>query len=312
MNNMSSTTDADDVCALCGIAGGDNIKLKRCTACKLVQYCSVTCQKEHRPEHKRACKRRAREIREEILFRQPESSHLGDCPICFIPHSLDMDMEKVTQYACCSKIVCNGCVYANELREEEESLESSCPFCRAPPPQTDREINQCHMKRIEANDPFALCQMGLKSDHEQDYRSAFKYWARAAQLGDALAHYHLGLLYLRGRGVELDMQKATHHWEEAAIGGEPAARYNLGVREGKLRRNQRAAKHLIIAANMGHDDSIATLRDCVRAGWVRKEDYAAALRQYQDAVDATKSPQREKAEAEYSPRDPIAYIPFDT
>ena len=301
---MSSTVEVDDVCALCGIAGGDNIKLKRCTACKLVQYCSVTCQKEHRPEHKRACKRRAREIREEILFRQPESSHLGDCPICLLP--LSLDVSKATQHACCSKIVCDGCTHANFLREEDESLVSSCPFCRMPTPQTDTEMNQYIMKRIEANDPAALCQMGLKCQLEQDYRRALEYLARAAQLGDAEAHYQLGCLYWDGQGVELDMQKATPYWEEAAIGGHDSARFNLGVVEIKSGRTERAVKHFIIAANLGHDGSIAKLGDYNRVGAVSEGDYAAALRLYQDAVDATKSPQRERAEAVYSPGVSIA------
>ena len=111
----------------------------------------------------------------------------------------------------------------------------------------------------------------------------------------------------------MDIQKATHHWEEAAIGGHLDDRFNLGVDDIKSGRTERAVKHFIIAANLGHDDSIAELRDYFRVGSVRKEDYAAALRAYQAAVDATKSPQREKAsEVEYSPGVYIAYVPFET
>jgi len=29
------------------------------------------------------------ELRDEILFRQPESTHDGDCPICFLPLPVD-------------------------------------------------------------------------------------------------------------------------------------------------------------------------------------------------------------------------------
>ena len=74
----------DEHCAGCGIVGGDEIKLKKC-ACKLVKYCGVKCQKAHRKLHKRACKKRAAELRDELLFKQPESSHLADCPICSLP-----------------------------------------------------------------------------------------------------------------------------------------------------------------------------------------------------------------------------------
>eukprot|EP00984_Skeletonema_dohrnii_P007364 scaffold2671_cov81-Skeletonema_dohrnii-CCMP3373.AAC.4 len=84
---MSANEDLEEAsnmmmfCAACGIAGGDDIKLKKCTACKSVRYCGVKCQKEHRPQHKKECKKRAAELRDEILFKQPESSDLGDCPI---------------------------------------------------------------------------------------------------------------------------------------------------------------------------------------------------------------------------------------
>jgi len=69
--------ESDDImyCAACGTAGIDDIKLKDCSACTLVKYCSVKCQKDHRPQHKKECKKRAAELRDELLFKQPESSH---------------------------------------------------------------------------------------------------------------------------------------------------------------------------------------------------------------------------------------------
>ena len=293
---MSTSYEADEICASCGVTKGDDIKLKKCTACKLLRYCSVACQKKHRPQHKRDCKSRARELREELLFRQPESGHFGDCPICFIPLSLDFD--KSTKYTCCSKIVCDGCVYANILRQDEESLESSCPFCRMPTPLSEREIDHYRMKRIEANDPVAIRSMGVDCyNHQQNYSSAFQFFTKAVQLGDVDAHYQLALSYMAGEGAEKDKKKEAYHLEEAAIGGHPVARYNLAIREGRAGRSERAAKHFIIAANLGHDDSIARLKECFMMGDVGKEDYAAALRAHQAAVDATKSPRREKAEA---------------
>jgi len=75
-------------CASCGIAGVDDMKLKACDGCKSVRYCSDTCQMDHRPQHERECEKRAAELRDKILFKQPESSHWGDCPICFLPLAL--------------------------------------------------------------------------------------------------------------------------------------------------------------------------------------------------------------------------------
>jgi hypothetical protein len=54
-------------------------------------------------------------------------------------------------------------------------------------------------------------------------------------------------------------------------------------------------KHFIIAANQGLDVAVEQLREGYKEGHVSKDDFAAALRAYQRAVDATKSPQREAA-----------------
>ncbi|KAK1741605.1 zf-MYND and TPR domain-containing protein [Skeletonema marinoi] len=179
MRSEAETIDEDTCCASCGVAEGDDIKLKNCTACHLVKYCGVKCQKEHRPQHKRECKKRAAELHDEILFKQPENSHLGDC-------------------------------------------------------------------------------------------------------------------------VQKDIKKAIYHAEQAAIGGHPGSRFNLGSNEFQSGKVERAIKHWIIASNHGHDDSLRMLRESYNKRFVGKEDFAAALRAHQAALDATKSPQREAGEAFYA------------
>ena len=285
-------------CASCGIAGGDGIKLKKCTGCHLVRYCGVKCQRDHRPKHKKECKQRAAELRDEILFKQPESSHYGDCPICYLPVSLDT--EKSVFHSCCSKRVCDGCSYASLLRALEESMDKErCPFCRTTAAETDKEINERLLKRIEANDPVAMRYMGTESFHEGHYKSAFEYWTRAATLGDLEAHYQLSVLYHYGQGVEKDEKRELHHLTEAAIGGVADARYSLGFLENRHGRTDRAVKHWIIAAKLGCDKSLENVKRSYRAGLINKDDFAAALRCYQAAIDATKSPQREAAANAY-------------
>eukprot|EP00985_Skeletonema_marinoi_P010150 scaffold4785_cov133-Skeletonema_marinoi.AAC.1 len=115
--------NAYSYCAACGIAEIDNILLNECNHCKSVRYCGVKCQKEHRPWHKEEYKKRVAELRDELLFKQPESSHHGDCPICCIP--LSLDPRKATFFPCCSKVICNGCEYANLRREIGGSLQRS-------------------------------------------------------------------------------------------------------------------------------------------------------------------------------------------
>ncbi|KAK1733146.1 hypothetical protein QTG54_016123 [Skeletonema marinoi] len=295
MSRNSEEQAADMMCcALCGTAQVDDIKLKTCTACKSVRYCSIKCQKEHRSQHKRACKKRAAELHDEILFKQPESSYEGDCPICFLPRSLDQ--KKSTMMSCCSKIICNGCVYSNDSRIYQEKLVYACPFCRHLDPKTKDEEIKNIMKRVNANDPAALLQMGLRRYEDGDNDSAFKFVKKSAELGDAGAHYQLACFYFEGKGVQKDVKKEVYHLEQAAIGGHAKARWNLGAVEKKNCRMGRAIKHMIIAAKLGHDDSLDALRNGFRGGLVSKEDFASALRAHQAAVEATKSSQREAAE----------------
>eukprot|EP00984_Skeletonema_dohrnii_P008708 scaffold3248_cov77-Skeletonema_dohrnii-CCMP3373.AAC.2 len=296
-DSVEAEPAADMCCASCGTAQVDDIKLTICDACDLVHYCSDECKQDHRSEHEQLCKERAAELREELLFRQNESSHHGDCPICFLP--LPINGKQPMLSTCCSKMICDGCEYANFLRQCEENLylRQTCLFCRQPPPKTDEQKNRNIMKRIAANDPVAMRQRGSKHYDEGDYDSAFEYWSKAAELDDAMAHFNLSLMYEKGEGVEEDEKKRTNHLEEAAIAGHPDARCNLGCHEVIDERFDRAVKHLIIAANLGHDKATRALKICYAEGQVSKEEFAAALRAHQAAVDATKSPQREKAAA---------------
>jgi len=283
-------------CASCGVSEEvDDVTLKECDDCDLVRYCSDDCEQNHISQHAGACKKRAAELHDELLFKQPESSHLGDCPICCLP--VHLDLNKATMMVCCSKLVCDGCDHANQKREAVGKLERKCPFCRKPIPSTKDRADKMIMKRIEANDPVAMRQWGREQYDNGDYSSAFEYYTKAAGLGDTEAHYWLSLLYQNGHGVEKEMRKVIHHWEEAAIGGHPRARHNLGWHEGNIGRYERAVKHYIIAAALGQDESITTLMEKFKEGFVQKDELAAALRAHKAAVDATKSPQREAAEA---------------
>jgi TPR repeat protein len=152
------------------------------------------------------------------------------------------------------------------------------------------------MARIKKNCPAAMCQMGEMCRREGDYESALKYLTKATDLGDALAHYNLSILYHNGQGVDKDEKKEVYHLEEASIAGIPEARHNLGLIELDNGSTERAKKHFIISANLGHDESLTALRILYADGHATKEDYADALRAYQAAVDATKSPERDEAE----------------
>jgi TPR repeat protein len=289
---MRSSEEADQrvcVCANCGIAEvDDEIKLKDCDGCDLVKYCGDNCKEAHREQHEEECKKRGQELHDNKLFKQPERSHRGECPICFLP--MPLEAKKSTFYPCCSKSICVGCDYANYKSNDGDR----CPFCREP--ATDKKENKKRvMKRIKANDPDAISQIGSERYEEGDYKSAVHYWKKAAELGDVDAHHNLSVVYRKGVDGEKDEEKGVYHLEKAAIGGHPLARHNLGAIEEENGNIERAVKHLIIAANLGSEESMKSLWDAFKEGCIAKEDLEATLRTHKSAIDAMKSPQREEA-----------------
>jgi hypothetical protein len=289
-------TDADEICACCGVAAIDDIELKDCNdGFDLVKYCSDNCQGNHRDQHEAECKKRKAELHDKTLFTQPDIIYHGECPICCLP--LSIDESKSTLMPCCSKIICGGCNFANKKREIEGGLEQRCAFCREPVADSDEEALKQVMERIKKyNDPVAMTQMGKQHENEGDSAKAFEYYTKAAELGDVGAYFRLGCLYDDGDGVEKDTKKALYHFEHAAIGGHPSARRCLGTHEKNKGRLDRASKHYIIAANLGCDASLKVIKALFVQGIVSKEEYAAALRAHQAAVDATKSPERETSD----------------
>jgi hypothetical protein len=111
-------------------------KLKACPACKLVKYCGRGCQISHRPQHNRACKKRAAELHEEELFKQPPKG--DDCPICFV--MLPSTAIGKSFKACCGKIICCGCSHAHQLQSTNSGSPNSFPFCRADTPSAKEFI----------------------------------------------------------------------------------------------------------------------------------------------------------------------------
>ena len=264
----------------------------------LVQYLNLVEQghRENRKESRNG-NERASAIPDDILFKHPESSHLGDCPICFLP--MPLDPKLFTFQACCGQLLCDGCSHAHSMCEIERGGERKCPFCRDLAPTTGEEYKQRLLRRVEVNDPTALKNIGHMSYEEEDYENAFQYWTRAAEAGNEPVHFDLGMLYMSGKFVGKDKNKCISHLERAAIRGHVDARYALGYLEWESGRFDRGVKHWIISASFGNDESIQQLKECYKLGHVSKDDFAKALRAHHAAVDAMKSPQREKAELIY-------------
>ncbi len=74
--------------------------------------------------------------------------------------------------------------------------DEKCPFCKADMKKTDDERVGHIMKRVEANDAGAICQLGCYYNEGtfgllQDRTKAIGYWTRAAELFSGCSHCHL-------------------------------------------------------------------------------------------------------------------------
>ena len=305
-NNNGDNNNVSDICANCGKGEESTNKLKSCTACKLVKYCNRECQMAHRSQHKKECKKRAKELHDEALFKQPPPEH-GDCPICFLRIPSLCSGSKYM--ACCGKLICSGCCHAPIYDDKGNIVDNQkCPFCRTTRPKTNKEIVERNEKRMEAGDAIAFHNQGsyyAEGDYglPQDYTKALEFYHRAAKLGHALAYYKIGNAYWFGRDVEVDKKKAIHYYELAAKAGHTGARYILGVLEieqladTKAGDLDKALKHFMIAVRGGCNGSLRILREMYSHGDVTKEEYTTALRDRQTYLDEIKSDQRDKAAA---------------
>ena len=301
---MSSSTDTTIMtCANCGKGEESSGDLKACTACKLVKYCNRDCQIAHRPQHKKACKKRAAELHDDELFEDPPLPE--DCPICMLP--LPIEKEHSAFFSCCGKLICVGCIYAmimEEIRRGKKKEEwGMCAFCRTPTHSSNEE-NIERIRKLIDNDgnedayhQLACYYAEGSNGMPQDWAKANELLLKAGELGCANAYSKLGNSYRDGMGVEANKKKAKHYWELAAIKGNVHARHNLGALEGKTGNDQRAFKHYILAARSGYTPSLDSVKQGFMAGLVTKHEYGNTLRAYQTRVDEMKSDTRDKAKA---------------
>ena len=294
---MSKSIDNDiiSLCANCGKGEESAGDLKSCTACKMVKYCNRDCQIAHRSQHKKACKKRAAELHDEKLFKQPPPAE--DCPICML---LLPSLVTGSKYsACCGKRICSGCIYAVKTRDGGVGL---CPFCRTPTPTSKEILLEQVNKRVEVDDAEAIRNLGdcySEGSHglPQDRSKALELWHQAAKLGNAKSYYSIGNSYLQGNGVGRDEKKSMHYYELAAMEGHAMARHNLGCFEARTHNWDRALKHFMIAVGFGYTRSLENIKLVFMDGGATKDNYAKALQAYQAYLVEIKSPQRDEAAA---------------
>mmetsp|Transcript_2427 Transcript_2427/g.4938 ORF Transcript_2427/g.4938 Transcript_2427/m.4938 type:complete len:211 (+) Transcript_2427:2-634(+) len=197
--------------------------------------------------------------------------------------------------ACCMKRICAGCHFAAQKRGIDD-----CPFCRTPLPDSDADMLAMTRARVAKKDPTAILSLGQKYflgdlGLQKDMQKSMELWTEAAELGSLEALYCLGLAYMNGDLVQRDEAKAAEFYAKAAMQGHAQSRNNLGCYEGRKGNYDRAVKHLLISARMGHKSSVAAIKMMFTNGNATKEQYSDALKGYQEAVEETKSHDRDEA-----------------
>ena len=103
--------------------------------------------------------------------------------------------------------------------------------------------------------------------------------------------------YYGEHGVTQNKAKGVRCWETAAIQGATESRSFLGLIKLENRKCDRAVRHFLISAKMGHKGSVDSIKKMFARGLATKAQYTEALKGYQDAVEEMKSPERDEAAA---------------
>ena len=125
-------------------------------------------------------------------------------------------------------------------------------------------------------------QNANKAYRNQDFARAYYWWNLLAEAGHAKAQTNLGLLFLRGQGVDKNIGIALKWMEQAAHQGVVTAQYNLGylysTLDGDLRDQQKASFWYLKAAEGAHATARYHLAQRYERGIGTKRNYVEALR----------------------------------
>ncbi len=81
----------------------------------------------------------------------------------------------------------------------------------------------------ERGDSASQFQLGKQYYESGKYKDAALWYEKAMALGNAMAQFNLGLMYVKGQGVPQNYDQARQCFEKAAAQGLADAQFNLGI-----------------------------------------------------------------------------------
>ena len=129
----------------------------------------------------------------------------------------------------------------------------------------------------------------LTGDGAIEEEKVVELYLKAAEQGNAVAQYNLGLCYYIGYGAERNYEEAAKWWTAAAENGHYAAQTNLGMcyynGEGVDRDPSEAVKWWTAAAEQDHVESQYELADCYHTGDGVEQNEAEAVKWWAKAAE---------------------------
>lgn len=126
-------------------------------------------------------------------------------------------------------------------------------------------------------------------DIKQDYKKAFGYFIKAADLGDKNAQFRIGWMYESGEGTDKDYKKAVEYYEKAAEQGYMYAQSNLGYHyengNGVTKNLEKAFELYKKAAEQGNNAAQYNLGLCYEYGKGTEKNIELAKEWYKKAAD---------------------------
>jgi len=83
----------------------------------------------------------------------------------------------------------------------------------------------CSLAAVQASE----LEDGFEAFASGNYEQALRLWLPIAEKDDHKAQYNLGILYMKGLGVEKNLKTAFIWYKRAAANGNTDAMYNLGI-----------------------------------------------------------------------------------